>query len=82
MTQVASQIGKSGRLVIPAAFRRALDLNEGDSVLIRLASDRLEILTPDRALAEARSLVGEYVASGRRLVDELLDERAREVSDG
>lgn len=36
MDEQMRKLGSRGRLLIPAAFRRALGLNEGDSVLFRI----------------------------------------------
>lgn len=68
-------MGKSGRLVVPATFRRALDLKPGTELIVRLTEDGLHISTRRQAIAHAQEIVRAYVPAERRLVDELLAER-------
>lgn len=41
ISQIEVQLGRQGRLVIPAALRRALELAEGDTLLARIEDQRL-----------------------------------------
>ncbi|MDR7555347.1 MAG: AbrB/MazE/SpoVT family DNA-binding domain-containing protein [Armatimonadota bacterium] len=76
--KIRTHIGKGGRLVIPAPYRRLLGLRVGDEVIVRLEEGELRILTPRQALARARELVRRYVAPDRSLARELLAERRAE----
>jgi AbrB family looped-hinge helix DNA binding protein len=78
MNSVKTIIGRGGRLVIPAAYRRALDLDEGDEVILRLEGDELRLLTARAGLRRAQGLVRRYVPKGRALAAELIAERRRE----
>ncbi|MGQ0569986.1 MAG: AbrB/MazE/SpoVT family DNA-binding domain-containing protein [Armatimonadota bacterium] len=71
-------IGKNGRIVIPAAFRRALELDEGDEVILRLERDELRLLTARSGLRRAQELVSRYAPKRRSLAAELIAERRRE----
>lgn len=73
-------IAKNGRLVIPAAFRRALGLAEGGEVTLRLREGCIEIEPPHLSLERARQAVRKY-AGGRDLAGELLRERREEAVD-
>ncbi|MBI5442591.1 MAG: AbrB/MazE/SpoVT family DNA-binding domain-containing protein [Deltaproteobacteria bacterium] len=73
------KISKSGRLVIPAPYRRALGLVEGGDVLLRLRDGCLELESPSLTLERARQVVRKY-AAGRDLVGELLSERREAAS--
>jgi len=72
-------IGKSGRIVIPAAFRRALELDEGDEVILRLEGDELRLVTARSGLRRAQEIVSRYASKGRSLAAELIAERRREA---
>ncbi len=72
-------VGKGGRLVIPAPYRKALGLEIGDPVVVRLDSGELHIFTPRRALERAQELVSRYVSRDRSLVKELIKERRAEA---
>ena len=76
---VKARLGPDGRIVIPAIFREALGLKEGDVLYARLQNGEMYFLTPTAAMRRAQSIVRQFVPKGVSLVDELLDGRRREV---
>ncbi len=74
------KIGRGGRIVIPAAYRRALGLEEGDEVTLRLDQDEVRIVSQPADLRRAQALIARYVPPDVRLVDELIAERRREAA--
>jgi AbrB family looped-hinge helix DNA binding protein len=74
-TQARLRINENGRVVIPASFRKALGINPGDEVLLRLEDDELRITTMKHRIARAQRQVRKYVKPGVSLVDELIAER-------
>lgn len=72
-------IGLGGRVVIPASYRHALGLKEGDEVSLRMEEGELRLTTPDQALRRAQALVRRHVDADRSLADELIAERRREA---
>lgn len=76
-----AKLGPGGRLVIPAAFRKEMGLAEGEEVLLRLEDGDLTLTTRARAIDRAQELVRRHASKGGSLVDDLLDERRREVRD-
>jgi AbrB family looped-hinge helix DNA binding protein len=62
-------------VVIPASFRKALGINTGDEVLLRLEDDELRITTMKQRISRAQRHARKYVKRGVSLVDELLAER-------
>ena len=74
------RINENGRVVIPASFRKALGINPGDEVILRIEDDELRITTMKRRIERAQRLVGKYVKPGVSLVDELIAER-REAAE-
>lgn len=72
-------LGAQGRLVLPAAFRKALDLSAGEHLLVRLEADHLVI---EKTTAVERRLHHRFrKAVGRSLADELIEERRREAAN-
>jgi len=69
------RINENGRVVIPATFRKALGINPGDEVILRLDDDELRITTMKRRIERAQRNVRKYVKPGVSLVDELIAER-------
>ena len=75
--QVSVNVGKGGRIVIPAPYRKALDIGEGD---IKLEGEELRIVSDETELRRIREMIAQYVPEGVSLVDELILERRREVA--
>ncbi len=69
------RMNENGRVVIPASFRKALGINPGDEVILRLEDDELRITTMKRRIERAQRHVRKYVKPGVSLVDELIAER-------
>jgi AbrB family looped-hinge helix DNA binding protein len=69
------RVNENGRVVIPASFRKALGINPGDEVVLRIEDDELRITTLKRRLERAQRRVRRYVKPGRLLADELIAER-------
>lgn len=67
-------LGRQGRLVIPVALRRSLDLAEGDTLVARQEQGRLVLEKPETIKQRLRARFS-HVPAERRLVDELLAER-------
>jgi AbrB family looped-hinge helix DNA binding protein len=72
-------LGEGGRIVIPAAYRRALEVEPGDELVLTMTDGELRIATRDRAIARAQAIVRKYASEGESLVDELIDERRAEA---
>jgi len=78
---ITTTVAEGGRIVIPAAYRRALGIRPGDEVVLRL--DKGEVRLSTRALARrrAREYVRSLVPKGVSLVDELIRERRESADD-
>lgn len=73
------RLGPDGRVVIPAAFREALGLSEGDALIASINDGELTLLTRRAAVRKAQAIVRQFVPEGVSLVDELIEDRRREV---
>ena len=81
MAQIVTKLGEGGRVVIPADYRRALDIGPGDEVILTLEDGAVKIQTPRQAVRRAQALVRRYVPLGRSLAGELIRERRKESID-
>lgn len=79
MSRTLARLGEGGRLVIPADYRRALGVDTGDDLLLVLEDRTVRLLTPREAVRRAQALVRSYIPAGRRLSDELIQERRGEA---
>ncbi len=79
MTSIKTHLNAGGRLVIPAAYRKALGLKSGDDVVLVLDKHEVRLIAPRQAVKHAQSLIRQFVPKGRRLADELIQDRRQEV---
>lgn len=75
MAEVRLRVNENGRLVLPAAFRKALDIRPGDQVVARLEGDEVRITTLARRIERVQRHVRQYVKPGISLAGELIAER-------
>jgi AbrB family looped-hinge helix DNA binding protein len=75
------RVSENGRLVIPASFRKALGIEVGDEVVLRLQDNELRITTQQKRIERARERARKYLKQGSSLVDELLAERRQASRD-
>lgn len=74
------RVGPEGQINIPAPFREALGIREGDVLFARIEDGELHILTATAAMRRAQAIVRQFVPEGVSLVDELIEDRRREAA--
>jgi len=79
MNTVSTKIADGGRVVIPVEYRRALGLEIGDEVILRVEDGELRIMTRAEGVKRAQRNVRKYVKGKRSLVDELIADRRVEA---
>jgi len=77
--EVSVAIGPGGRIVIPAPYRQALGLSEGDQVMLSLGDAEVRIASRKAKILAAQDLIAKYVPQDVDLADELIAERRREA---
>lgn len=75
------QVGPGGRVVIPAVFRDAMQVKDGDRLMARVVDGELRLITPLMAVRLAQKLVRETIPGDGSLVDALMEYRRREFAD-
>jgi AbrB family looped-hinge helix DNA binding protein len=80
MATIKTHLGKNGRVVIPAQFRKTLGILEGDTLMMTLDDGMIRILTPQKAIQRVQEMVRRYVPEGVSLADELIAERRAEAA--
>ena len=78
MDAMPVRIAQGGRLVIPAAIRKAMKLLDGGMVLLRMQGNVLQVMTLDDQIDAVQAFCSPLL--GERAVDELLAERRREAA--
>lgn len=75
MRATTATFDQSGRIVVPAEYRRSLGLKAGDQVILLLEDNAVRLVTREQAIKEAQDIVAGFVPPDVSLVDELLHER-------
>ncbi len=73
--QARVRVDGKGRILIPAAIRKALGIDVGDNVVLRLEDFELRISTMRGRIRRAQEHVRKYVPAGVSLSEELSAER-------
>jgi len=80
MPVISVRVEKSGRVLIPAAVRRQLGLREGESdLLLNIDETPVAVTTRAQALKRIQQWASTFIEPGRRVSDELLEERRKEA---
>lgn len=73
-------VGPDGRIVIPVQYRRALQIEPGDEVRLKIENGELRVIGKKAAIEQAQALVRKFVPEGVSLSDELITERRAEAA--
>ena len=79
MMQAKAKLNANGRVVIPAAVRKALDFRPGDELIMRVEDGELRLSTRRQALARARRMIRHYIPGDEDLTQSLIDDRRKEA---
>lgn len=71
---------KGGRIIIPGEFRKALDMRQGEYVVLQLQGEEIRLYTMREAIRRSQERLSEYIPDDRSLVDELIAERRSEAA--
>lgn len=76
-----ARITKGGKVSIPSAYRKLLNLKDGSEVVFAIKNNQITISPLSAALENARRLVGKYHSSNDSLVDQLIAQRRDEANN-
>lgn len=79
--EIRTQMNKSGRIIIPSRLRKALEIQDGDEILLRLENGSIRLIPLRQAVALAQKTVRRYVPEGVSLADALIQARREEAAD-
>ena len=72
-------LGPGGRVVIPAALREAMQVNEGDALLAWVEDGELHLLSPRVGARQAQAMLKGLLPKNESLAAELIKDRRREA---
>jgi len=79
MNAQRGKIISGGRLQVPAEFRRALGLVDGDTVVMAVEGDELHVRPVRSALRRVQESLRPYAPKSGSVADELIAERRAEA---
>jgi bifunctional DNA-binding transcriptional regulator/antitoxin component of YhaV-PrlF toxin-antitoxin module len=74
------ELDRDGKLAIPESLLAALGVKAGDKLIACLENGEIRLMTMAKAVSRAQAIVREVVPEGVSLVDELLEDRRREIT--
>lgn len=78
----STSIDKSGRLIVPVAYRRALGIQPGDRLHLRIVDGELRLSTWEQAVNRVQQATASYrVDEGDELVSDALIRERREENE-
>lgn len=75
MDELTVSVADNGRVVLPVALRRRLNVLRGGTIVIREEQGRLLLESVDDAIGRAQALVRRFAPDATGVVDEFLGER-------
>ena len=76
-----TRISKNGRLILPAKFRKALEIKPGDEIVLRLENGSIRLIPLQQAVSQAQKIVKQYLDQETSLSDVLIQARRAEARD-
>jgi len=77
--EIRTQLSRSGRIVVPVKLRKALEIQAGDEVVMRIENGSIRMIPLRQAVSLAQKTVQQYVPKGTSLVDALIQARRKET---
>ena len=75
----STRLSNNGRIVIPAEIREAMGLKPGETLLLRLEGDVLQIESQQMRIRRIQESLQRLIPPGRPLSDELIADRREEA---
>lgn len=79
MSAETTRMSENGRVLIPAAYRKELGFQPGETLTLRIDESGLHIQSRRQAILRVRENMKKYIKPGRSVSDELIAERRLEA---
>ena len=73
------KLSLGGRIVVPTDMRKALSMEVGDELFIKVENQELKIFNLRHAIKEAQTLMAKYNPKKIRLSDQIIEDRRNEA---
>ena len=72
-------LSQGGRILVPAKMRKALGVEVGDELLMRVENQELRIFNLQHAVKEAQELMEKYNPEKKCMSDDIIKDRRNEI---
>lgn len=79
MFAIKVKMAQGGRVMVPAEMRRALGMEIGDELLMKVENQELKIFNLQHAINEAQNIMARYNPQKKCLSDEIIKDRRDEA---
>lgn len=79
MHEQHAKISEGGRLIIPAAYRKALNLHVGDELIIRLEDGEIRLFRQSQAIERIRTAAKKHAVKNKNHTDDFLMARKQDT---
>lgn len=76
-----AKVSKGGKIAIPSACKKALNISDGDEVIFDIHDNQVTLSPVKFTLQRVRKMLKEHNPEGKSLVDELLEDRNKEIKN-
>ncbi len=73
------KLSLGGRIVVPTDMRKALSMEVGDELFMKIENQELKIFNLRHAIKEAQTLMAKYNPKKIRLSDQIIEDRRNEA---
>ncbi len=70
--EIRTKLGENGRILIPASYRKILDIHSGDEIIMTVGDGEIRLSTPKDALKRAQSRIKKYLKDPENLSQEFI----------
>ncbi len=73
------KLSQGGRIVLPTQIRKALAIEIGDELFMKVENQQLKIFSFRHAVKEAQMLMAKYNPKKKQLSEEIIEDRRHET---
>lgn len=81
MKEYRATMSPNGRIVIPAKCRKALNMQAGELIILRVVDKELHLCSINHSIKRAQDTVTQAMKGKKGLVNELIQERRAEADN-
>jgi len=81
MHEFRAKLAANGRILLPAAARKLLEISTGDEIVILIDDGEAKLFSLEHAILNAQAKVKKYNKQNKSLSEELISDRRKEANN-